>query len=43
MYPPEFKTDFFTLKPYSTKEEDRFIEIALDKVSLQYMGGSSGI
>lgn len=43
MYPPKFQTDFFTLKHYSPKEEDRFVEIALDKISLQYMGGATGI
>jgi len=43
MLPPKFQTTFFTLKPYLPENEDRYLEIALDKVSLQYMGGATGI
>ncbi|TPN82872.1 GNAT family N-acetyltransferase [Aquimarina algicola] len=43
MLPPEFQTDFFSLKPYALENEDKYIEIVLDEFSIQYMGGSSGI
>jgi len=40
--PPELKTKHFILKPYQAKDENRFIEIVLDKGSVQFMGGSTG-
>jgi len=43
MLPPILKTDKYTLKAYSKTDEDRFVEIALDKVSTHFMGGSTGI
>lgn len=42
MYPPVFKTKQFTLKPYCQKDEDRFVEMALDELSTQFMGGATG-
>lgn len=42
-YPPEFKTNRLTIKPYKPTDEDRFVEMALDEISVQFMGGSSGI
>jgi len=42
MYPPELHTYRFILKPYETQDEDRFIEIVLDEISIQFMGGSTG-
>jgi len=42
MYPPTLKTNQFTLKSYSIEDENRFIEIALDPVSTQFMGGATG-
>ncbi len=43
MYPPELKTIRFTLKAYVPKDEDRFVEMALDEVSVRFMGGATGI
>jgi len=43
MFPPILKTDKYSLKPYSKIDEDRFVEIALDKMSTRFMGGSTGI
>ncbi len=43
MIPPQLKTNRFTLGPYQAKDEDRFVEMALDPVSIKFMGGSSGI
>lgn len=43
MLPPTLKTKKYTLKAYSKEDEDRFVEIALDKVSTHFMGGSIGI
>jgi len=31
------------LKAYNKRDEDRFVEIALDKMSTRFMGGSTGI
>lgn len=42
MQPPTLNTDRYVLKPYSLEDEDRFIEIAVDELSIQFMGGSTG-
>ncbi|WP_062060673.1 GNAT family N-acetyltransferase [Aquimarina longa] len=42
MYPPVLKTNHLTLKPYTSDDEDRFIEMTLDIRSTQFMGGASG-
>ena len=42
MYPPELKTQRFSLTPYSPQDEDRFVEMALDEASIRFMGGASG-
>ncbi len=43
MYPPILKKNRITLKPYDQSDEDRFVEIALDPASVQFMGGATGI
>ncbi len=43
MFPPTYQTQRFILKPYEPKDEERFIEIALDKESIHFMGGANGI
>lgn len=42
MYPPVLTTNRFTLKSYSPEDEDRFVEMALDKTSILFMSGSTG-
>lgn len=42
MHPPILHTHRFTLMPYRQEDEDRFVEIALDKTSMQFMGGATG-
>lgn len=42
MKPPNYKTPRFILKPYELKDETRFIEIALDPNSIEFMGGATG-
>jgi len=42
MLPPTLKTDQYTLKPYVSEDEERFIEMALDPMSIQFMGGATG-
>jgi len=42
MYPPKLKTSRLSLTPYSPKDEDRFVEMALDEASIRFMGGASG-
>jgi len=39
MTPPILQTKRFVLKPYLTKDEDRYVEMALDEVSIAFMGG----
>jgi len=41
MLPPILKTERLILKPYSINDEDRYVEIALDAISAQFMGGST--
>ena len=43
MLPPTYKTNRFLLKPYGRRDEDQFIEMALDPISMEFMGGSTGI
>ncbi len=43
MYPPIYCTKKFTLRAYCTSDEDRFVEMALDALSVRYMGGATGI
>ncbi len=43
MLPPILYTERYIIKPYTSKDEDRFVEMALDEVSVRFMGGSSGI
>jgi len=42
MIPPTYQTQRFILKPYEPKDEDRFVEMALDAESVKFMGGSTG-
>ncbi|MEM8892144.1 MAG: GNAT family N-acetyltransferase, partial [Bacteroidota bacterium] len=42
IHPPILKTNRFTLMPYRQEDEDRFVEIALDETSTQFMGGATG-
>ena len=42
MHPPILHTYRFTLMPYRQEDEDRFVEIALDETSTQFMGGARG-
>lgn len=43
MYPPTLKTDRFILKPYDQRDEDRWVAMALDEMSIHFMGDSAGI
>lgn len=42
MRPPELHSDRLILKAYAEADEDRFVEMALDPVSIAFMGNSSG-
>lgn len=42
MLPPILKINKLTLKPYTFEDEERFIEMALDPLSIQFMGGATG-
>ena len=42
MLPPIYKTERFELRPYSPDDEKRFVEMGTDKVSTEFMGGSTG-
>ena len=43
MIPPTLKTKNFILKPYSRENEDVFVEMGMDEISVQFMGGAMGI
>lgn len=43
MIPPTYQTSDFTLQAYAPTDEDTFIEMALDQVTVRFMGGTSGI
>ncbi len=43
MKPPIYQTPRFTLQPYTTKDEERFVEMSIDVVSVEFMGGAEGI
>ena len=43
MKPPILKSKRFVLKPYEKTDEERFVEMALDALSVQFMGGANGI
>jgi len=43
MLPPIYHTKRCTLKAYSKQDENRFVEISMNKQSVQFMGGASGI
>ncbi|MGB0929618.1 MAG: hypothetical protein ACPGVB_02500 [Chitinophagales bacterium] len=43
MKPPIYQTPRFTLQSYTPKDEDRFVEMSLDPVSVEFMGGAEGI
>ncbi len=43
MLPPIFETSQCILKAYDLKDEDCFIEMALDKECIRFMGGATGI
>lgn len=42
MIPPKYKTERYQILPYQMKDEDRFVEMALDERSIEFMGGASG-
>jgi len=43
MYPPIYKTKRLVIKPYEPTDEDAFVEMALDPMSVQFIGGANGI
>ncbi len=43
MRPQKLITKRLTLKPYRPEDEDKFVEIVMDKISIQFMGGATGI
>lgn len=42
MIPPTYHTKRFTLQAYRLEDEERFIEMALDPISIKFMGGATG-
>jgi hypothetical protein len=40
MFPPSYKTKNYRLVPYQQKDLDRYLEMALDRAVVEYMGGS---
>lgn len=42
MRPPILKTARYHIKPYLPKDENRFVEMAIDDVSTRFMGGATG-
>lgn len=40
MKPPKYKSDRFILRPYSKNDEQRFVEMNLDSVTQEFMGGT---
>ncbi len=43
MKPPTYTTERFELRPYELADEDRMVEMCLDPISVQFMGGVNGI
>ena len=43
MFPIELKSSRFTIRPYCRTDEDRFIEMVMDGVSTEFMGGATGV
>jgi len=43
MYPPTLKIHQITLKPYAPHDENAYVEMALDELSVRFMGGANGI
>ena len=43
MKPPIYHTPRFTLQAYTSKDEERFVEMSVDAVSVEFMGGAAGI
>lgn len=43
MKPPTYHTPRFTLQAYAPKDENRFVEMSMDSVSVEFMGGTEGI
>ncbi len=43
MYPPKLKTNRYIIQAYRPEDEERFVEMALDEVSVRFMGGANGI
>lgn len=43
MIPPSYTTKHLTIKPYETIDEDRFVEIAIDPLSVKFIGGANGV
>lgn len=42
MIPPELISNRFLLRPYNPSDEDRYVEMACDDVTIKYMGGANG-
>jgi len=43
MIPIELKSERFIIRPYNRSDEDRYIEMVLDEISNEFMGGATGI
>lgn len=43
MKPPIYTTERFTFRAYSLKDEERFVEMGMDPIAVQFMGGATGI
>lgn len=43
MRPPILQTTRYTIQAYRTQDEDRFVEMAIDRESVAFMGGANGI
>ena len=43
MLPIELNSERFVLKPYRKEDEDSYLEIAMDSVSITFMGGITGL
>ena len=41
MIPPELSTKSLVIKPYTLLDENRYVEIATDEISVKFMGGST--
>jgi len=43
MIPIELHTERFTIRPYHKSDEHRYLEMVLDDISIEFMGGTKGI